>query len=84
MQSTLDLSAKFGVESYSLVNLIRKHQHLFEPIECYNIKTTSGQGRPTVYYELTDKQVDILITLMKNTDSLIPFKVDLVERACKK
>lgn len=78
MESTLTLCTKFGIENYSIINLIRKYRDLFGPIEFLTVKSTKSSGRPAMYCVLTQKQVDILTVLVKNTEHSVPLKMRLV------
>lgn len=72
MESTLEVCKRFGIEHYSIINLIRKYRALFAPVEFLSVKSTTS----IVYCNLTQKQIDVLTVLVKQ--HTIPLKMRLV------
>lgn len=60
---------------------LRKYENRFKTfgllVAC---ATESTGGRPEEYYQLNEEQATFLITLLKNTDAVLDFKMELVRQ----
>ncbi len=70
-----------GITHAKLKRTIRKHQETLKTLGRlsvpYGIESTGG--RPIEVYDLNEQQATFLITLLKNTEPVIKFKLELVK-----
>ncbi|MCI9376819.1 MAG: Rha family transcriptional regulator [Oscillibacter sp.] len=73
-----------GIEHRKLKDAIRKHQadiEVFGILARYEpIIQDRGRGQPEVVYKLNEEQATLLMTLLKNTPTVVEFKVELVRQ----
>lgn len=69
--STLNIGAKLSIENTSIIKLIRSYEYLFKRIAPVKFLTMNRKGRPTIYCELTDKQIMLLLGLMRNSNKKV-------------
>lgn len=69
--STVTLSLKFKIGNSAIIKLIRRYEYLFNRIAKLEFKAQPQKGRPTIYCELEDKQIVLLLTLMKNSNKKV-------------
>ena len=74
--SSLAISEGVGIEHQNVISLIKKYSYL-EDLSTFQTGKLSTKGRPVDIYYLTELQSTILITLMKNSEKVINFKVAL-------
>lgn len=74
MVSTLDLWQGLEVEHKALLELIKKYEPDFQEIRTFAFETQKSGGRPTSFCLLDEEQVTFLITLMRNSKVVVPFK----------
>lgn len=73
-----------GIEHRKIKVAIRKHQEAIEtfgilaPYE--HIIQNRGRGQPEVIYKLNEEQATFLMTLLKNTATVVAFKKELVRQ----
>jgi phage regulator Rha-like protein len=84
MVSTLDMWQSLKVEHKALVELVQKYEDRFASMtssafEKLLRKSGSHGGRPTPYYLLNEMQTTFLITLMRNSEVVVPFKEKLTK-----
>lgn len=79
---SLVISLGTGVEHRKLKQAIRKYKKQIEGFgKLYApYKAESSGGRKTEYYLLNEAQATFLITLLKNTEQVVKFKVELVKQ----
>jgi phage regulator Rha-like protein len=79
--STLDMCGPLKVQHRSLMMLVHRYETEFQGIRSFvisNAKTAgSSGGRPVQFCMLDEEQSTFLITLMKNSDVVVPFKLQL-------
>lgn len=76
--STLDMWEPLGVHHKAIMDLVVKYETEFQSIRTFDFsKAKSTGGRPTTYCMLDEEQATFLITLMRNSDSVVPFKLRL-------
>lgn len=75
--STLDMWEGLGVEHKNLLALVQKYESEFQGIRPFAFETQKSKGRPTLFCVLDEEQATFLITLMRNTDKVVPFKLRL-------
>lgn len=79
---SLVISLGTGVEHRKLKQAIRKYKNQIEGFgKLYApCQAESTGGRKTEYYLLNEAQATFLITLLKNTEQVVRFKVELVKQ----
>jgi phage regulator Rha-like protein len=77
MVSTLDIWQGLGVEHKAILELIKKYEDAFQGIRTFTFETRKSGGRPTSFCRLDEEQSTFLITLMRNSDKVVPFKLKL-------
>ena len=81
--STLDMWRDLGVEHKALVSLVQKYESDFQGIRTFSFQKLKSGGRPTPYCMLDEEQATFLITLMRNSDVVVPFKLRLTREFYK-
>lgn len=74
-----------GVEHRKIKNAIRKYEkqlRSFGKLSAPHEAESTG-GRKTTYYVLNEEQATFLITLLKNTETVVKFKAELVSEFYK-
>lgn len=76
------ISESTGIRHDKIKSAINKHK---SSIETFGILTPyevviQGRGQPEKFYRLNEPQATLLITLLKNTEPVIKFKVELVRQ----
>ena len=71
-----------GIEHRKIKDAIRKHKDQMEKFGKLSApyKAESTGGRPEEYFVLNETQATFLITLLKNTETVVAFKARLVEQ----
>lgn len=83
LASTEVIASGMSQQHASVIKLVRKHADAlgsFGPIR-FEIRlagTRQGGGRPVEFANLNERQTALLMTLMRNTDSVIDFKTRLI------
>lgn len=73
--STLDMYEGLKVEHKAITDLIKKYENHFQEIRTFSfLKVKSTGGRPAEFCYLDEEQATFLITLMKNSPVVVPFK----------
>lgn len=72
--STLDMYRGLKVDHRTIIKLIKKYETDFQDIRTFGFEILKSGGRPTPYCYLDEEQVTFLITLMRNSDVVVPFK----------
>ena len=82
---TLIVSEVFGIEHKSLLKLIKTYEKEIESINpIRDFKSTIGNSRKqTTVYELTEEQFSFLITLTRNNEKTVKFKLLFVKEFFK-
>jgi phage regulator Rha-like protein len=76
--STLDIWEGLDVEHTALIKLIKKYEDRFQSVRTFSfLKAKSSGGRKAEYAMLDEEQVTVLITLMRNSETTVPFKFKL-------
>lgn len=75
--STLDLYENLGVEHSAIIKLIRKYEKEFNQIRTLGFEIHKSGGRPTSYCYLNEEQALSLITLMRNSEIVVAFKMKI-------
>lgn len=79
--TSLDIANGTKIEHRAVLQLIKNHQERFlqfgEIISAFEMR--KAQGRTTVVYQLNEAQATLLLTMMKNTPTVLDFKVTLVK-----
>jgi len=78
--TTLIIADGVEIEHRAVMKLLETHikRRTFIALEV-RIKKAKKAGKPTRFYDLTEKQATFLITLMKNRDVVLDFKESLVD-----
>jgi len=84
LASTETIAAGIGQRHHSVIQLVRKHQAALECLGSLafqmRVKRADGRGgEPTVYAMLNERQAALLISLMRNTEKAVEFKVALIK-----
>lgn len=77
--NSLVIAEGTGIAHRKIKDAIRKYQtkiEYFGLLVLYQAESTGG--RPEEYFQLNEQQATFLITLLKNTDVVVNFKVELV------
>lgn len=78
MASTLDMWRGLAVEHVAIIKLIKKYEGNFQSIRPFGfLNSKSTGGRPAEYAMLDEEQATFLITLMRNSVTVVPFKLKL-------
>lgn len=74
--STLDMAEALQVENRSLIQLIKKYPDEFNEtrLVTFQMLLMGKKGMPQVFCYLDEEQATFLITLMKNSALVVPFK----------
>jgi len=75
--STLDIWEGLGVEHRAIIALIQKYELEFQSIRAFTFQMLKSKGRPTPFCLLDEEQATFLITLMRNSAEVVPFKLRL-------
>jgi phage regulator Rha-like protein len=76
--STLDMWEPLKVHHKAIMDLVTKYETEFQSIRPFDfLKAKSTGGRPTTYCMLDEEQATFLITLMRNSEAVVPFKLKL-------
>ncbi len=75
------ISRGTGIGHRKIKDSIKKYQDLIEQFGLLvSCQAESTGGRPEEYYRLSEQQATFLITLLKNTDTVVKFKLELVRQ----
>lgn len=82
---SLIIAKHSGVDHRKVKSLIRKYRSRLQGFGKLSspCEVESTGGRKATYYELNEEQATFLITLMKNTEAVVSFKVNLVSEFYK-
>jgi phage regulator Rha-like protein len=75
--STLDMWEGLNVQHEALLKLVRKYEAEFQSIRTFGFQSQKSGGRPTSFCMLDEEQATFLITLMRNSETVVPFKLKL-------
>jgi phage regulator Rha-like protein len=75
--STLEMFKPLQVEHEAILKMIRKYESMFQEIRTFGFESQKSGGRPTAFCRLDEEQATFLITLMRNSDTVVPFKLKL-------
>ncbi|WP_368641765.1 Rha family transcriptional regulator [Castellaniella ginsengisoli] len=83
LASSLVIARGMKARHKSVIQLIRQHAAIlqeFGPLafEMRVVKRPQGGGAPTEYAMLNEQQAALLISMMRNTDEVVAFKVRLI------
>lgn len=80
---TLVIAEGTGNEHRAVAVLIKRYKKQFAEIGkiCFkHLKCRKYQGRPMKVYQLNEPQASFLITLLKNSEAVVAFKLELVKQ----
>lgn len=80
--TSLIISENLNLKHDNVVALLKKYSHI-EELTLFETEKVSTGGRAIINYLLTEEQALILVSLMKNSDEVIRFKVKLVKAFIK-
>lgn len=71
-----------GIKRHAINQLIKKHKADFEEfgIMAFEMPKKTGRGRPERSYRLNEQQATLLMTYVRNTDTVRRFKKELVRQ----
>lgn len=75
--STLDMWKPLDVDHNAILKLVKKYEQDFQEIRTFGFEIQKSAGRPTTFCYLNEEQATFLITLMKNSPRVVPFKKKL-------
>ena len=81
--TTSDVIAEYAkIKHHAVQQMISKHEISLKKfgIVAFEMRKLSGAGRPETIYHLNEEQATLLITFLKNTETVIDFKVELVKQ----
>ena len=81
--TTSDVIAEYAkIKHHAVQQMISKHESSLKKfgIVAFEMRKLSGAGRPETIYHLNEEQATLLITFLKNTETVIDFKVELVKQ----
>lgn len=81
--STLDMYEGLNVEHKAILQLVKKYETEFQDIRTFTFEMSKSGGRPTTFCYLDEEQTTFLITLMKNSEYVVPFKRKLTKEFYK-
>ena len=77
--STLDICDPLGVKHAAIIKLVRKYSQQLVSIGTLGFEIRKSGGRPIEFVKLNEPQVTFLVTLMKNSDVVVDFKLTLTK-----
>lgn len=77
--STLDIWEELGVEHSAIIKMVRKYKTMFTELGTLGFEIRKSGGRPTPFCFLNEEQTTFLITLMKNSEVVVKFKLRLTK-----
>ena len=77
--STLKVADGVKKDHHSVSVLVKKYSNELQHFGTLEFKIQKSGGRPTEYWMLNEQQTTFLITLMRNTDIVVNFKMSLVK-----
>jgi phage regulator Rha-like protein len=77
--STLDMWEGLDVKHKAIIDLIRKYESMFSELGTLAFQKLKSGGRPTPFCFLNEEQATFLITLMKNSEVVVKFKLKLTK-----
>jgi len=78
--STLDMWEGLQVEHKAILQLVKRYESDFQDIRTFTFQMLKSGGRPTSFCYLDEEQAAFLITLMKNSPVVVPFKRKLTRQ----
>lgn len=75
--STLDMWKELKVEHSAIIKMVRKYESEFQSIRTFGFQIQKSGGRPATFCYLDEEQSTFLITLMRNSDVVVKFKLRL-------
>jgi len=82
--TTLVIAKGMNVDHHSIMKLVRKYENEINLIIRFEIRLLKNKkGRPTEYAILNEEQTTFLITLMRNSDIVVDFKLKLTREFYK-
>lgn len=73
MTTTLIIAEGCGIEHRAVMQLLKTHKHR-QTLLAFQMSKVSRGGRPVEYATLTERQTTFLITLMRNSETVVLFK----------
>jgi len=77
--STLDMWDPLQVEHVAILKMVKKYEPMFQQIRTFGFEIRKSGGRPTSFCRLDEEQATFLITLMRNSEAVVPFKLRLTQ-----
>lgn len=77
--TTLIIADGMNVKHHAILVLVKKYEKLFKNSGTLEFEIQKSGGRPTTFYYLNEEQTSFLITLMRNSDVVVNFKLQLVK-----
>lgn len=77
--STEILAEGFGLAHKNILALVRKYQIEFSEFGTLTFETRRSKGAPVTFSLLTEEQAAFLITLLRASPKIIPFKIKLTK-----
>ena len=81
--TSLIIAEGVKTEHHSVITLIRKHLKSLKEFGTLEFQIRKSGGRPLEFAILNEEQTTFLITCMRNTDTVIGFKIKLVKEFYK-
>jgi phage regulator Rha-like protein len=72
-----------GKSHKSVMELIRRYENDLNEFGTFAFQTRKSGGRPIEFYYLNEQQVTFLITLMRNTPTVVKFKIIIIKQFFK-
>ena len=77
--TSLAIAEGVGLDHKRVIAIVRKYRHLFEGLGTLTFQTSKSGGRKTEFAVLSEDQATFLMTLFKNSDVVLAFKLRLVK-----
>ena len=77
--TTLVIAEGVGHGHKSVIRLVRDHQSDLESFGTLRFENAKSDGRPTEYAILNEQQTSLLLTYMRNSETVKQFKIRLVK-----
>jgi phage regulator Rha-like protein len=82
--NTLEIAAGVGLGHSSVIKLVRRYKSAFEELGPYGFQIQMGErkqggGKPIEFAELNQDQATFLMTMFRNTEIVLEFKLQLVK-----
>jgi phage regulator Rha-like protein len=77
--TTLQIAEGVNLPHSSVIKLVRKHQARFERLGTFRTEIQKSGGRETEYAVMNEDQATFLMTLFRNSETVLDFKEALVK-----